>query len=142
MAKHHRLPEETIYLPEPPLDADRSIPSRAPAGALGRGDWFVVLRCGAGRHQRPPRVGEVSHGDVVWWAPSRGQGRAQRHRGGAEFLRLGLPAEPRTPPASLRFPCPERGCSADWNVATDRLEVAYWRAVAEGRRELTLGVDL
>jgi hypothetical protein len=149
MAKHRRLPPtETVYLPEPPPDADRYIPSRASAelppteavylsGPLGRADLFVVLRCGAGRHGRPPRVGEVKVGaGVVWWAPSRGSGQARRHRGEAVFLRGdGVPP-------SLRFPCPERGCSADWNVATDRFEVASWRAAAEGKRELTFGVDL
>jgi hypothetical protein len=154
MAKHRRLPPgETIYLAEPPPDADRYIPSRASAehrlppgeavylaGPLGRADLFVVLRCGAGRHrdltdQRPPRVGEVTVGaGVVWWAPSRDAGR--RRRGRAKFLHGG------EVPPSLRFPCPDRGCSADWNVATDRLEVASWRAAAEGKRELTLGVDL
>jgi hypothetical protein len=152
MAKHRRLPPgETVYLPEPPPDADRYIPSRASAelppgeavylsGPLGRADLFVVLRCGAGRHldltdQRPPRVGEVKVGaGVVWWAPSRGAGR--RRRGRAVFLR-----GDEVPP-SLRFPCPDRRCPADWNVTTDRLEVATWQAAAEGKRELTFGVDL
>jgi hypothetical protein len=48
---------------------------------------------------------------------------------------------------SVRFPCLGRiegggRCTANWNVETPRLLAAYERAVAEGKRELTFGVDL
>jgi hypothetical protein len=51
------------------------------------------------------------------------------------------------PVRSVRFPCLGRiegggRCTANWNVETPRLLAAYERAVAEGKRELTFGVDL
>jgi hypothetical protein len=116
--------------------ANRALPSRSnrpsedwPAGAV------VVLRCGAGRHRHPPRVGEVfdRNADTVI---KRTQGpRRDRRRlliiteyGGRRIR-------------SVRFPCRD-DCPADWNRDTATLEAAYRRAVAERKRELTFGVDL
>jgi hypothetical protein len=115
----------------------RSMPSRHPLPIAS--EWVVVLRCGADRHRHPPRVGEVhGGGDAVWWASRRGRG--QRQGGGR-----GVPASP--PPPSLRFPCGGRlegggRCRADWQVATDRLQAAYWRAALDGKRELVFQFDL
>jgi hypothetical protein len=124
------------------VDADRTLPSRIHA-AFERdwrsrpNDWVVVLRCGARRHRHPPRVGEVlNRGTAV---------RISHHPSGRAWTVL--LGQPDAPSQSVRFPCDQRlegggRCPADWNIDTARLEAAYRRAVAEGRRVLTLGVDL
>jgi hypothetical protein len=118
---------------------DQRLPSRHATARLAA---VVVLRCGAGRHRHPPRVGEVFNYGVlmVRIGPS---GRAW-----TVTLKQPSPFEwGRGMRRSVRFPCGQRleggrRCPADWNVDATRLEAAYRRAVAERKRELMLGVDL
>lgn len=88
----------------------------------GQRDDVVALQCGSRRCPRR-RVGEV-------------------FGGGTTVKRVCDPASVRNPgigPPSVRFPC---RCGADWNVGWTRLDAAYARAIAAGRRVLVLGVDL
>jgi hypothetical protein len=126
-----------------PPGFDRMLPSRAAVNTSWVGeppklygpDWIVVLRCGAGRHRHPPRVGEISSGGTM----------VMRTYAGAFNRRPVLLSDEHVDsgpnPLSLRFPC-RRDCPADWNVETPRLQAAYRWAVDERRRELVLGVDL
>jgi hypothetical protein len=101
--------------------------------------WIVVLRCGAGRHRSPPRVGEVSlslDGGGPPLVDQGVQGMAHRLYGGRDSYLI-----QEQKPTALRFPC-RRDCPADWNVITPRLITAYRRAVESGRRTLVFGVDL
>ena len=108
------------------------IARRVPAGQ--RTD-VVTLRCGAGRHRYPPRVGEV-------FGKREGIIQVKRacDRGPAGGIYVVLPR-------SLRFPCFGRiegggRCPANWNVETPRLLAACQRAVDSDPRTLVFGVDL
>jgi hypothetical protein len=124
-------PDASEYDERPARAALRSLPSRL----FRDGDPVVVLRCGAGRHQHPPRVGEVFGAALLvkrTYGPSLGRRRwvsITKDSGGRRRLR------------SVRFSCRD-GCPADWNIDTARLEAAYRQAVASGRRTLVFGVDL
>jgi hypothetical protein len=140
---------EEVWLEEEPRFVERMLPSRVAVNTAWVGepplldvpDWIVVLRCGAGRHRHPPRVGEISSGGTMVMRTYAGAFDRRPVLLSGEYVDSG------PNPPSLRFPCRcriegGRRCKADWNVDTSCLQAAYHQAEAERRRELVLGVDL